>query len=387
MEAEKLKEILSLHVQWLETVGAQGVRANLEGANLVGANLRGANLVGANLEGANLEGANLEGADLEGADLEGANLEGANLVGADLEGADLEGANLEGANLVGANLRGANLRGANLEGALRDEVKKPAFNKETFLLSIKASPELIAHVANLTEKEAILKAVFEFKQMPVKMKKERINKRALAFVTSYNKRVQDSYVDSLKIFHEGVMQAFKNGEVTDYVSEWSPIKIGTILEESIFQHPLFKVLSVGEVDRSNYGRVRRDGVRIKIVTRDDVFFTHEGNRLNFGKFGFNIYLQGNRITYNGNSMNFGLGGAGPYITGRSVCLGSNSYTVATKIKEGRIYEAMTELYTVMTHFNPESSPYRGIDVYFQRCKDNSLYRKNGQKAQFERGIN
>ena len=88
MNHEKLKEILELHLKWLN---------NDEDGNC--ADLEGANLRRANLEGVNLEGANLYGADLRRADLEGVNLEGVNLEGVNLYGADLEGANLEGANL------------------------------------------------------------------------------------------------------------------------------------------------------------------------------------------------------------------------------------------------------------------------------------------------
>ena len=67
MKPSELKAILEDHHLWLESVGGQGKRANLQGADLRGANLRGADLRGADLQGANLQGANLQGADLQGA--------------------------------------------------------------------------------------------------------------------------------------------------------------------------------------------------------------------------------------------------------------------------------------------------------------------------------
>jgi hypothetical protein len=112
MDASKLKEILDQHKLWIETNGAEGKRANLEGGNLSGADLYRADLYRADLYRADLTGADLTGASLEGADLRGANLERANLKRANLMGANLTGAYLGGANLVGAILSGANLTNA-----------------------------------------------------------------------------------------------------------------------------------------------------------------------------------------------------------------------------------------------------------------------------------
>ena len=74
--AEKLSEVLRLHLAWLRGE-AGGACADLYGADLSGANLYGADLSGANLYGADLSGADLYGADLYGADLYGADLSGA----------------------------------------------------------------------------------------------------------------------------------------------------------------------------------------------------------------------------------------------------------------------------------------------------------------------
>ena len=111
---EQLNEILTKHVEWVNSCGAKGVRANLWNADLSGADLRYADLRGACLWNANLWGANLGGADLGGADLRDANLWNADLSGADLSCADLNDADLRGANLWYADLRDVNLRIANL---------------------------------------------------------------------------------------------------------------------------------------------------------------------------------------------------------------------------------------------------------------------------------
>jgi len=87
MDAEKLRQVLSAHAQWLN--GEGGSRADLHGADLQNANLHGANLHDADLRGANLHGANLLGANLLGANLHGANLHDADLRGADLRYASI----------------------------------------------------------------------------------------------------------------------------------------------------------------------------------------------------------------------------------------------------------------------------------------------------------
>ena len=112
MNKDKLQDMLDRHIEWLESRGENGEKANLSGANLSKANLSGANLSGANLSKADLRWANLSGANLSGANLSGANLSEANL-----RWANLRWANLSGANLSGANLRWANLSEADLSGA------------------------------------------------------------------------------------------------------------------------------------------------------------------------------------------------------------------------------------------------------------------------------
>jgi uncharacterized protein YjbI with pentapeptide repeats len=96
-DSNKLKmdliDIIKDHVNWLETEGKEGRRANLGDAflkdvNLSEVNLARAYMVGVNLEGADLSKANLSGANLVGAKLSEANLEGAYIFNAKLEGAE-----------------------------------------------------------------------------------------------------------------------------------------------------------------------------------------------------------------------------------------------------------------------------------------------------------
>ena len=142
MTPEELQEILDSHALWLDSRGAQGVKANLESADLRRIDLRGGNLRFAHMQSADLREARLMECNLERADLPGARLQGTDLKEANLRGADLSDANLENAvlnradlgfarlqqsslkradlykaNMQYADLRSADLRGANLRSA------------------------------------------------------------------------------------------------------------------------------------------------------------------------------------------------------------------------------------------------------------------------------
>ena len=140
---EQLNDILAKHAEWVNSCGANGVRANLWNADLSGADLRGADLRGAclwnaDLSGADLGGAHLGGADLRDANLWNADLSGANISCADLNDADLSSAFLGGANLWNANLWCADLRYAILEGAnLRHAILEGANLSNTDLKNAK----------------------------------------------------------------------------------------------------------------------------------------------------------------------------------------------------------------------------------------------------------
>lgn len=109
----KLEEKLASHLEWLDSHGRNGLRANLSDADLEGQELIGVKLKLADLHDANLRAADLLLADLREAALMRADMEDTCLVGANLEGANLEGASLETAmGLVPRQIAGANLRDA-----------------------------------------------------------------------------------------------------------------------------------------------------------------------------------------------------------------------------------------------------------------------------------
>ena len=60
----QMREILGLHLRWVESAAQEGEKAELQGANLNRAELQGACLRGANLSEATLSGARLQEADL-----------------------------------------------------------------------------------------------------------------------------------------------------------------------------------------------------------------------------------------------------------------------------------------------------------------------------------
>jgi uncharacterized protein YjbI with pentapeptide repeats len=109
----KLEEKLASHLEWLDSRGKAGLRADLSDASLEGQELIGVKLKFADLHDANLRAADLLLADLRDASLVRADLEDSCLVGANLEAANLEGASLETAmGLVPRQIAGANLRDA-----------------------------------------------------------------------------------------------------------------------------------------------------------------------------------------------------------------------------------------------------------------------------------
>lgn len=133
---DELANILTDHRNWLESAGAKGGRAELQGSDLTEAtfmtsDLREADLYEADLHGANLEGANLSKADLHGANFQSAYLRSATLIEANLQGADLSGANLSSATLNQAKLQNAILKKTNLVDAVLTEAKLQGANLES----------------------------------------------------------------------------------------------------------------------------------------------------------------------------------------------------------------------------------------------------------------
>ena len=126
-DLNEVARIRADHARWLESDGAEGVRADLSGMELAdvrfpGADLRRAVFVGANLfrsdfAGAELSEADFTGANLNRADLAGATLQRAVLDKADLSDAALGDARMEHASLVETSLQRAWLGRAHLEHA------------------------------------------------------------------------------------------------------------------------------------------------------------------------------------------------------------------------------------------------------------------------------
>jgi hypothetical protein len=114
---------LSCRRNWLKTLCANLLGAELPRANFYRADLSGANLMGANLSGARLSNANLSGARLSGADLSGVHLGMADLSMVDLDMAqnwerilNVEGAVIAGVrNAPSGFVEWALSRGAALE--------------------------------------------------------------------------------------------------------------------------------------------------------------------------------------------------------------------------------------------------------------------------------
>lgn len=109
--------VLNEHAAWLQSRGAKGSRASLEGADLHGQSLHKANLASAGLRGADLSDADCRYAVFTSADLRRADLSSADLTGANLSVSNLRGAKLRLARLSEASLRGADLAGADLTDA------------------------------------------------------------------------------------------------------------------------------------------------------------------------------------------------------------------------------------------------------------------------------
>jgi hypothetical protein len=257
------------------------------------------------------------------------------------------------------------------------------FNKGTFLHSLSPSKELSLILAPLEEKEAVLKAVFEYYNKPKKIALRRTSQKAVAFVKEHNALVEQAYINRLHNFYIGAMEAFNKGTVGAFVSDQLPIVKDKTIDETIFTHQLFKVTAIGNHKTSQWGRVKHHGLRLKVTTREEVWYTFEGYRLNFGRLSFNIFLDEHKVTFQHTLGNF-CGNACPYISHNRVCLGENSYSFGQKLKEGRLSEALTELYTTMTRFNTEGTPYRGLDRFFESAHKGSLRYSSGKLAVLER---
>jgi DNA-binding NtrC family response regulator len=111
-----LQRVLRQHATWVDSFGAEGKRAELQGLDL---------------SNHNLAGIYLSGADLRDCKFKGTNLSGCLMILADLNGADLSGDDLRNAELMGANLADANLRSARLTSAKLDPIEIKSGDRAT----------------------------------------------------------------------------------------------------------------------------------------------------------------------------------------------------------------------------------------------------------------
>lgn len=239
-----LDEILHRHLQWLDSDGETGERADLSGANLTGAELKEADLAQAFMPAVNLTYADLVSAKMSGVDLRNAILSppqpksqfrrtgipappglltvfthdpgfpcavswtgprgSANLTNADLWNADLSGAHLEAANLDSSNLRGAHLRGAfltaaNLSHADMTDASLNGASAENALLDTATLSNTDLTDANLAGVR-LCETVFEPKALPIAVR-ELASAAELDLVT-YNSN-PDALVQLRKQFKDG----------------------------------------------------------------------------------------------------------------------------------------------------------------------------------------
>jgi hypothetical protein len=104
--------------------------------------------------------------------------------------------------------------------------------------------------------------------------------------------------------------------------------------------------------------------------------------MNFGKLSFCVNLSYGTIESVKRGDNF-RGNACPYISDQKVCMGDNKPTIMQALKEGRTSDALTELYATMTNYNPNSTPYLGLDHFFQKVLDGTLLKNDGSRPEIE----
>jgi len=379
---------------------------NFEGADLSGAVIYTNNAVSLKARDANFEGAELGPSIFDRSDFRGASF--VNIIGhracfsyCDFTGADFTGARLDEANLIGAILNNANMTDATMRkahfstdpsidgwilkntillGTSLEKLTPRPFNKANFLHVIAATAEVRELVKDLTTEEEVLKAIFEFNQKPKpKAPKRRQNRSSVLFVKAYNEKIQTDYIAQLLRITEAIKTADRRTSIgTIRLSFQTPQPLPPLISPDIFEHPLFKVRRIKEIIK----RGRSLGTVIRVETLEDVFYTWEGNKINAGKFNFIISLDHLNIRFIPIEENF-TASAGPYIHNQDVCLGANSDSVYSKIRNGQICDALTELYTTMTRFNTSSTPYVGIDTLFQSAIDKRLFRNNGNLVKVE----
>lgn len=258
------------------------------------------------------------------------------------------------------------------------KILKKQFDKATFIHTLSPSNELLAILEPLTDKAEILKAVFEYNSRPQVMPLEVTPKKShLRFIAERNSGLESDYTIRLKGFYDEVMiRHADNDELFDFLNNINEIKREGFWSDDFLKHPLFEVLKLKKHPRTPTTNI------MQIVTREDVYFTFQGQRLNFGKFTFNIDLTRGNMSFSVRPENFSHYAA-PYIAQQSVCMGDNTGSITSAIRNGRIFQAMTELYTVMTRYNFDSGPFQPLDRFFNSAELGTLLRNNKERAVLE----
>lgn len=267
--------------------------------------------------------------------------------------------------------------------AIKAKLKK--WDRAAFIHSLSPSPELWAIISDLTKKADVLKAVFEYNnRKPLALLSEAEVKRGIKrSISNYNAAVEAEYALKLQKFYDDCCTLHGDNEpLDDYIASYqpdrTPIKRRKKLSEEIARQPLFELDCIL---RNTRGRIPE--TKLKVTTRQDIYFTFEGKKINFGKFSFTINLTRRNVIFNPKPYNISQY-AGPYISGSSVCLGDQSGSFSGKLLRGEVMEAMTELYSTMTIYNKESHPYRPLDRYFDFAQRGELKRIDYSIVQVER---
>jgi len=263
--------------------------------------------------------------------------------------------------------------------------------KDVFLSQVfpqGAPKKLLSKVATLTEKADILKAVFIYNN-PKKQRKIRAfrpNGRFLAKLREHNSADHAAiYLARLEQFYRGIDARRNHGnDLVRYCSSMGKIARPVLCDELVLTHSLFMVEKCGEDRKVVYGQEHYNkGFRLIVTTRNDVYYSYLGQRMNFGKLCFNVNLRDQSIVSIKLPENF-QDNVCPYISNESrVCMGNNERSIRDKLAAGQISEALNELYLTMTNFNPDSTPYAGLDHYFEKANLGSLKRNNGEKPEIE----
>jgi hypothetical protein len=259
--------------------------------------------------------------------------------------------------------------------------------KETFLRSTfpDGVPILLAKkVAKLEDKKEILKTVFMHQNPKTPRKKKALKANPAMLVRLREHNLADhatAYLTRLERFYFGSDARRENREdLRSFVTRFGKVAKPVTADEGILTHPAFKVEKCGNDTTLAHGD---RGFRIVVTTRNDVWFTHLGQSMNFGKLSFAISLRDQTIEYVKRPDNFS-GNPNPYIgTSGKVCMGSNQASIMTSFKAGKLSDALSELFHTMTHFNPDSTPYEGLDHFFNKAQVGSLVRNNGEMPEIE----